>query len=214
MTHALGALILISDQTNFMGMDIETSGLIIKLNKAVSWTLICFTILMIVSGYVISKRLLPQMSPGWFLPREIHQILEQFFLAFFSFHFIITVFLIHFNWSNAINRIKNRGLRSLLTIKLLQRMTGWFVFVITLIAILSGIEWYNYLFGRIIPFFRHTHYDIFFFFTILVHTALGVKLVLIKRKIGTQISNIVALLYIIILTLVIAIIDSTGAVLA
>ena len=197
-----------------MGMDMETSKRIIKLNKAISWALGCLTILMMVSGYVISKRLLPQMSPMWFIPRETHQILEQFFLALFALHFIITMFLINFNWSNTIRRIKNQGVNSLLTIKILQRVKGLIVFIIILVTIVSGIEWYNYIFGRITPFLRHTYYDIFLFFAILVHTALGVKIALTRKKIGTRISNAIILLCIIILTLVIAIVDSMGAGLA
>ncbi len=181
---------------------------IVKLDRITSWILVAVSATMFVSGYIISRRFFSQLSSLWFLTRSVHLWFEWFFIALFVFHFFTTVFLIRFHWRNAVKRIRSLRASSLLTIKFFQRVTGWTILLTALLVIVSGLGWYNI--GRILPFTQHLRYDIYLFFTIIIHVACGAKMALSRRKIGGRLSNLIILLFVVIVSLVVLQVDSTG----
>jgi hypothetical protein len=182
--------------------------LIEKLDRVASWILVAVSATMFISGYIITRRFFSQLSSLWFLTRTVHVWFEWLFLALFVFHFFTTVFLIRFRWRNAVKRIWSLEASSLLTVKFVQRVTGWAILLPALLVVVSGLGWYNI--GRIVPFTQHLRYDIYLFLAITVHVACGAKMALSRRKMGRRLSNLVILSFVMVLSLVVLQVDSTG----
>lgn len=151
---------------------------LIKLNRVFSWILFALTIAMIISGY--SMTILGLEHPSF---RKIHFWFEVFFITLFSIHVFTSVALLRFEWKKTLNFVINRKAGSLTRLRLLQRVSGWSILILTLMVILSGLNWFKLIFSPLLPFPLHLRFDLYLIGAIIVHIAVGVKFALIRRRV-------------------------------
>lgn len=171
---------------------------LIRFNRVLSWILVVFAIVTIVSGYSITR---PFTRP---LIMEIHLWFQRFFIALLAFHVFVVVVFTRFQWRHSLQKIWNRKASFLLYSRLIQRLSGWIVLVTALLVIISGLDWYKLGIGGILPFSRHLRYDVYLILTIIIHVAVGAKIVLRRKGFGGRLVNISILVITIYLLLLVA----------
>ena len=159
-------------------MDSKKVARLIKLNRKLSWILVILSIIMLSTGYMITRIGLRSIA----LITEIHTWVEWLFIASFVFHFVVSVGLLRFRWMDILEKIRWGKTSSLLLLRFTQRVSGWAIFLFASITIISGLSWYRYGLWRIIPFTPHVISDIFLSFSLVIHVATGLKFYLLRKR--------------------------------
>lgn len=163
---------------------------LIKFNRTLSWILVILALITIITGYSDTRHFFTYLSPLWFLTREIHLWFNWFFIALFAFHvFVIEVF-VRFKWASILRHIRNRKRGSFLWLKLIQKVSGYALLVLSLLIIVSGLNWYIVDIGQFLPLSQHVRLDLYMITALIVHIALGGKMALTRRRIKGRLANI------------------------
>lgn len=150
---------------------------LILIDRIISWVLVLVTLLTIISGYGIKRINVNQPTL-----LVIHTNVKWIFIILMIFHFIITVFFLRYRWKIVLNKMLNGKTNLMFWIKLVQRLSGWFLLLTALIIFLSGLGWIDSILRGIIPFYPHVRYDYLFVIGLIIHVALGTKFALNRKK--------------------------------
>jgi hypothetical protein len=139
----------------------------VKLHRAVSWWLVIFAVLTILSGYAAARDWVAYSSRMEFL----HNIFEWTYLSLFLFHTIYTFFFVKIK---TLRLLKKPGKH---WIRLLQQLTKWLLIVLSVWITLVGFSYYNWIPTWYENFFKegwHVYlWDYFLSVTIIIHTMCG-----------------------------------------
>jgi hypothetical protein len=166
---------------------------LIKLNRFFSWILVLFAILMIISGYGITRSFFTPLSPFWFFIRDVHLWLCILFTIQFFYHIIIVEFTISSKWFTVFKKNWKTHLTPFLLIKILQKLTGYIMLIMGLLVILTGFNFYFPRIGPFFPLFQHVRFDLFFILSLILHIALGSKLVFFRKRLSNHLTDSIIL---------------------
>ena len=146
----------------------------VTIHRLVSWWLVVFALLTMVTGYSVSRR--------WVIDRalftNIHLILEWTFLFLLGFHIIYTLVFVKIKTKTLLGNARRHWIR------IIQHGTKWFIVVFALLTAFSGLTWYNIIFdiwGQWVPFAWHISFDLLLAITIILHSMAGAKTMLLRR---------------------------------
>ena len=155
---------------------------LIRLNRLFSWILVVFTLLMIISGYGITRSFVKPLSPFWFCLRNVHLWFCLLFIIQFFFHIVVVEFTLRSKWLTVLRKNWKTNLSSFLIVKLIQKITGYIMVILGLLVILTGLNLYLPRLGPVFSLFHHVRVEFLFIVSFICHIALGAKLVFFRRK--------------------------------
>jgi hypothetical protein len=156
---------------------------VLKWNRVLSWVLASTTILMVVTGYGITRSVVPKLSTLWFILRDIHIWVWIAYIILFIMHTIIVEGVIRSQWFSLARHMGFSGRNPLVFVKLVQKLTGYFIFLLSPILLLTGLNFHLPVLGSFFPLKQHVHWELYLIIMMVIHVATGVKTVLIRKKI-------------------------------
>jgi DMSO/TMAO reductase YedYZ molybdopterin-dependent catalytic subunit len=150
---------------------------LIKFNKKLSWTLVFSSTIILLSGYTLT--ILNIQSP---IIAVGHRALGPLFTIIILLHFYISIVITRYNWKKSISSIWNGTAGPLTWLRFGQRITGWGIIIPASLILLSGLDWFKIGTGWIIPFTAHIRFDIYLSIMIILHTSIGLKFALMRRR--------------------------------
>ncbi len=179
----------------------------------VSWSLVVISFLTISMGYSLSR--------GWitdqFLASFLHRVCELFFLGFLATHVVFSFNTSRLDWTTIIRTLKERRGTEVQSLRLVQKVSSWLIVIFAFLMIIPGLNGYE-IFAQsledVVPFELHRIFDVFLVSFIAIHVAMGVRFFLMRRRIGSRISNLVVASLIIALLSVTIILDVGDSIVA
>ncbi len=148
----------------------------VKLHRAVSWWLVFFAILTILTGYAIARDWITNISRWEFR----HRVFEWTYIAMFLFHLIYTFVFVKIK---TLRLLKKPGKH---VVRLIQQLTKWLLIGFSFWIILVGFSHYNWMPIWYTNFFKsgwHTYlWDYFLSATIIIHTMCGAWIFFQRRQ--------------------------------
>jgi hypothetical protein len=181
----------------------------LKWNRVLSWLLASTTLLMAVTGYGITRSLIPRLSTLWFILRDLHIWVWIVYTILFIAHTIIVETVIRSQWFTLARRNGIFGPNPLILIKLMQKITGYLIFLISPIILLTGLNFHLPLLAPFFPVTQHIRWENYLIILILIHVITGVKTVLIRRQISNRLYDYLLLLVMIGAIVLVFFIDSS-----
>jgi hypothetical protein len=123
----------------------------------------------------------------------LHRLSEIGFIALLVLHVAMTMYYYKLNWSRLVSGLRNRSGTQIHLLRLVQRVSSWLIVIFALLVILSGLNGYEILapvVGGIAPFEWHRFYDLFLISMIIIHVAVGLKFVTIRKRIKGPLVNL------------------------
>jgi hypothetical protein len=84
---------------------------------------------------------------------------------------------------------RKKGNRYLL-LKVMQKVTGYTLLIISLLVFLTGLNFHLPLLGPLFPLFRHVRLDIYLLTILIVHVALGAKMVFMRTRLSNLLTDL------------------------
>ena len=162
---------------------------LLKLNRFFSWILAVFTLIMIVSGYGLTRPLFEKLTPIWFFIRNIHLWLCLLFTIQVVFHVIVVELFFRSKWFSLFRKNWRKQPSSFLVFKLSQKITGYLVLIVSLLVILTGFNFYLPVLNPFFPLFQHVRLDIYLIIIHIIHIALGGKIAFLRNKWSNLLTN-------------------------
>ena len=106
----------------------------VKLHRAVSWWLVIFAALAILTGYATARDWMPNGGKVELL----HNIFEWTYIFLFLFHTVYTFFFVKIK---TLRLLKKPGKH---WVRLLQQLTKWLLILLSIWIILVGFSYYNW----------------------------------------------------------------------
>ena len=139
----------------------------VKLHRAVSWWLVIFATLTILTGYVTARNWVADTGRA----DKLHLIFEWTYIFLFLFHTVYTFFFVKIK---TLRLLKKPGKH---WIRLTQQLTKWLLIFLSVWIILVGFSHYNWMPAWYTGFFKkgwHVNlWDYFLSVTIIIHTMCG-----------------------------------------
>ncbi len=161
----------------------------IRLHRYVSWLLAVSAFTTVLTGYSLARG----WYPNQYLLSLIHRVFEISFLALLILHVTITLRYTSFKLIDTIDRIWSGKQPSIYVLRLLQRTTSWLIIVFAILMVLPGLNGYEF-FARgledVIPFGLHRIFDFFLVVSITLHVAVGMRFLLMRRRIQSPSSKL------------------------
>ena len=156
----------------------------IFIHRYISWVLVLVSITTIVTGYTLSRGVLPDSAVLSYL----HRIFEIVFIGLLTGHVVYT--LRHFKLSlrGTVNKIGWGRKNSLFFLRLVQRITSWTIVIAAAGMILTGLNGYPYFaqsLEDVVPFAPHRVFDVLLVSAIIIHVIIGVRFALMRRGVDT-----------------------------
>jgi hypothetical protein len=155
------------------------------------------------------RSLIPRLSTLWFIFRDLHIWVWIVYTILFIAHTIIVETVIRSQWFTLARRNGIFGPNPLILIKLIQKITGYLIFLISPIILLTGL---NFHLPHLAPFFpanQHIRWENYLIILILIHVITSVKTVLIRRQISNRLYDYLLLLVMIGAIVLVLFIDSS-----
>lgn len=157
----------------------------VRLHRIISWMLVAFFFTTVFTGY--------SMTQNWFndkyLLSQLHRISEWFFVGLLLYHLIYTMFFTKIRSKKLITKLREKRGVEINSLRLIQKIASWGIMITVLLIILSGLNgyvWYANTFGEIIPFSWHRVLDLVLNIFIIIHIAIGLKFLTIRKKLRKQ----------------------------
>ncbi len=150
---------------------------LVSANRWVSWLLVFVAFLVLFLGYSMTE--LDVRSP---VVVGGHFLLGGVFGVLFFFHMGVSVFLVRFDWGGSVRRVLGGGVGKLAWLRLGQRVSGWFLVLSASLVLMSGLDWFKLGTGWIVSFSSHVVWDFLLAVVFVVHTLIGLGLVLMRRR--------------------------------
>jgi hypothetical protein len=157
----------------------------IKMNRQLSWVLVLTVLLNFSTGYSLT---ILNLQNQYLIMG--HQVLGVFFMLLTLLHLFLSVFIIRYPWLLAIRRALSGEAGFLFKLKLAQRLSGWLVVIPAFIIVSSGLNWFKLGTGVFLPFSQHIRFDIILSFAIILHSSIGIKFALVRRRNRNQVAEV------------------------
>jgi DMSO/TMAO reductase YedYZ molybdopterin-dependent catalytic subunit/succinate dehydrogenase/fumarate reductase cytochrome b subunit len=161
---------------------------LIKERKKISWILVVFTSIMIISGYAMTF-----FGVDIPLLRNIHFIFDVLFTLTFILHIIISTFIIKFRWKSILNTILKRKAKKITKLRVIQRISGWALFVSGGLQVIAGLDWFKLGLSSLLPYPLHRVIDLYLMIFLIAHVAIGIYFALLRRHQIEQLSPVSAI---------------------
>lgn len=139
----------------------------VELHRVISWWLVVFAALTILTGYIIARNWIPYTGK-WELS---HRILEWTYIFLFLFHTIYTLIFVKIK---TLRLLKKPGKH---WVRLIQQFTKWWILGLSVWIILVGFSYYNWVADWYKDIFNkrwHVYlWDYFLSTSIIIHTMSG-----------------------------------------
>ena len=139
----------------------------VKLHRAISWLLVFFATLTILTGHIIARNWV--IDTGEWVNR--HQFVEWVYIVLFLFHTAYTFFFVKIK---TLRLLKKPGKY---WVRLIQQLTKWMLIFLSVWIILVGFSNYNWIPTWYMTFFKKrwhtTIWDYLLSVTIIIHTMCG-----------------------------------------
>ncbi|MHA2141489.1 MAG: hypothetical protein ACXADC_05185 [Candidatus Thorarchaeota archaeon] len=166
----------------------------VALHRYISWILALAAFSTVITGYSLSRG----WYPNQYLLSSIHRIFEISFLALLILHVAIALRYSSFNLMETVDRIWSGKRPSVHALRLLQRTTSWLIILFAIMMVIPGLNGYE-LFARnledIIPFGLHRIFDFFLIVSITLHVAVGMRFLLMRRRIQSPSSKMLIVVF-------------------
>jgi hypothetical protein len=131
------------------------------------------------------------MTQGWIQDKEdlvIHHIqFKWMFIGLFLVHTLLTLAYFRINWRKTIACTRTEHGIRVSVLRLIQNLSAWFIMFFAVLVILSGfLDEPN-------PFSLHLFFDVFLVVAIAVHTAIGLRFAMMRKRISPRIADIMSL---------------------
>lgn len=166
----------------------------VKWNRYLSWLLASITLLLAVTGYGFTRSIIPRLSSLWFILRDIHIWIWIVYLIPFIVHTIITETVIRSQWFSLARRNGIFGPNPLILVKLIQKITGYLIFLISPIILLTGLNFHLPILAPFFPVNQHIRWENYLLILILIHITAGLKTVFIRRQLNNRVNDYLLLL--------------------
>lgn len=157
----------------------------VRFHRIISWLLVAFFLTTVFTGY--------SMTQNWFkdkyLLSQLHRISEWFFVGLLLYHLIYTMFFTKISSKKLITKLREKRGVEINSLRLIQKVASWGIMITVLLTILSGLNgyvWFANTFGEIIPFSWHRVLDLIMNIFIIIHIAIGLKFLTIRKKLRKQ----------------------------
>jgi DMSO/TMAO reductase YedYZ molybdopterin-dependent catalytic subunit len=161
---------------------------LIKERKKISWILVVFTSIMVISGYAMTF-----FGVDIPLLRNIHFIFDVLFTLTFILHIIISTFIIKFRWKSILNTILKRKAENITKLRVIQRISGWALFVSGGLQVIAGLDWFKLGLSSLLPYPLHRIIDLYLMIFLIAHVAIGIYFALLRRHKIEQLSPVAAI---------------------
>jgi hypothetical protein len=157
---------------------------LIKFNKMLSWVLLEITIIMVASGYAMT--FIGVNIPSF---RAVHFLFDLLFASAFTFHIIITTFVIRFKWRSILGSLFSINANSIILLRVFQRVSGILLLITGGLQFITGLDWFKLGLGSLLPYPIHRNNDFYLLLFLIMHVVIGVYFALVRRRARLQISD-------------------------
>jgi len=178
----------------------------LKIHRATSWLITLFALITILLGYAATRRWFPDYDFVLFL----HGVTGWIFPGLLLVHFIFSIMYLKLNLRRIFKGLKNERTSGTSTLRLLQRITKWFIIIFAILISLSGLTYYPWffaIFGNFFDFTLHLDFDIILSLFMIVHVGIGARFYLTRRKINHWSVNLSLIFLLIFLSIITITID-------
>ena len=153
----------------------------IRVHRYSSWILVGLSLATFTTGYGLARGWLPSdFTLSW-----VHRVFEILFITFLVIHIGITAFRFKLRWrATFLGLRKNHG-TSIHLLRIAQRISSWAIVVLALLMIIPGLNGYDVIAQRledVVPFAWHKVFDMFLAFATIIHVAVGIKFLSIRKR--------------------------------
>jgi len=152
---------------------------LIRVNRRLSWLLAVLSVVVLLTGYGLTILDIEGAAAFWG-----HQVLGGVFGAVFVVHMFISVVVVRFRWRRVLGSVVRGGLGPLTLLRLVQRLSGWFIAVAAFLVLLSGLDWFKVGTGVWLPFAAHVRVDVLLSLGVVLHGVVGLNFALMRRRAG------------------------------
>jgi hypothetical protein len=167
---------------------------LIWINKILAWILTILSLLMLSSGYLLTR----VVADRAFLT-ILHTGLGLAFLVLLIFHFYLSVFVVSFPWRSTLRRVLDGDGDGIIWLRLIQRLSAWILLGASLLVVISGLGWYSFRSWQTISFQPHVFADVLLLSTMVIHVGASLKFTLLRRGITGTLPDALLLLGIVLL---------------
>ena len=160
---------------------------LIRLNRRLSWLLALLSAVVLLTGYGLTILDVEGAAAFWG-----HQVLGGVFGLVFVTHMFISVVVVRFGWRRVLGGVVRSGLGPLTLLRLVQRLSGWFVAFSAFLVLLSGLDWFKVGTGVLLSFSVHVRVDVLLSLGVVLHGAVGLGFALMRRAGGRDVGVSVA----------------------
>ncbi|MHA2081935.1 MAG: hypothetical protein ACW99H_12405, partial [Candidatus Thorarchaeota archaeon] len=158
------------------------------IHRYISWVLVAVSVSTIITGYTLSRGLLPDFV----IVSYLHRVSELLFIGLIVAHIAYT--LVHFKLSlrKTAGKIGLYQKNSIYFMRLAQRISSWVIVFAAMGMILTGLNGYAFFAQSvedIIPFAPHRIFDVLLVSAIIVHVVIGVRFALMRRRVRAKVAR-------------------------
>ena len=162
------------------------------LHRYISWFFVVVSLVTVATGYVVSRGLFPDFV----IFSTLHRGFEIMFLGYLVAHVLYTVRHFKLNLRETVNKIGWGRKNSIYLLRIAQRVSSWLIILATLGMVLTGLNGYP-IFAQaiedVIPFDPHRIFDVLLISAIIIHFVIGIRFVLMRRRVNTKIARRISL---------------------
>lgn len=166
---------------------------IIRAHRCCSWLLVFFSIWTIYTGYSAARDWTQDVQKM----TNSHVRMECFFLLFFALHVVLTGLYFKSNWKIILKGLKSNRGRRVNFLRLVQNLTAWLIIITAVFVVGSGMvdpDIASLQVPCIDPWELHRFYDIFLSLVIVIHTSVGLRFFLMRRRVNRTHADTLTLL--------------------
>jgi len=161
----------------------------LKIHRVTSWLLVLFTLITVILGYTTSRRWLPNYD--FYL--ILHLVIEWITIGLGIVHIILQRKYLKLKLRRIIAGFKSERAFDISLLRLIQRITKWFIVILAVFVVLPGLVFYPWGFDILGDFFlfsAHLDFDLFLLLLIIFHVGVGFKFYFTRKRIKHWSSNL------------------------
>jgi hypothetical protein len=158
------------------------------IHRYISWWLVLVSLVTIVMGYTLARGWIPDQ----FLVSYLHRVFEILFIGLLAVHIVLTVKYFGLNLRKTVRHFRLQSMKSIHLFRLVQRVSSWLIVIFAILMIIPGLNGYEFFaqsLENVVPFDLHRVFDVFLVSLIIVHAAVGVRFVLMRRRVRKRLAN-------------------------
>lgn len=167
----------------------------VLIHRIVSWWLVVFAILTILSGYIISRHWVAVVDITFFT--SLHLTINWSFISLLVFHVLYTLFFVKIKTLRMLKAVTKKKGNIIHFMRIFQQGAKWLILIFAIIVSLSGLNryaWFAANFGNFISSLYHINLDGVLSISIILHVSVSAKLFIIRKKYTKIWANILIIL--------------------